>query len=61
MLSEEKIAWRQAGTRWLRWLGPLWALLIVVAGFAIADQVYGQGRFAELRNLRVILAQTAPV
>jgi ribose transport system permease protein len=61
MLSEETTAWRQAGTRWLRWLGPLWALMIVVAGFAIADQVYGQGRFAELRNLRVILAQTAPV
>jgi ribose/xylose/arabinose/galactoside ABC-type transport system permease subunit len=48
-------------TSWLRALGPLLALVIVASGFAIADQWVGQGRFCELRNVRVILVLTAPV
>ena len=46
---------------WLERLGPLLALTLVTLGFAIADQVWGQGRFIEIRNLRVILVFTAPV
>ncbi len=46
---------------WMERLGPLLALVVVVAGFAIADQVWGQGRFIEIRNARVILVFTAPV
>ncbi len=46
---------------WLERLGPLLALVLVTAGFAIADQVWGQGRFIEIRNLRVVLVFTAPV
>ncbi len=46
---------------WMERLGPLLALVIVIAGFAIADQVWGQGRFIEIRNARVILVFTAPV
>ena len=45
----------------LRTLEPLLALLLVTVGFAIADQVWGQGRFSELRNFRVVLVQAAPV
>lgn len=45
----------------LQSLGPLLALLMVTLGFALADQVWGQGRFSELRNLRVVLVQAAPV
>jgi ribose transport system permease protein len=41
--------------------GPLLALAFVSIGFAIADQAWGQGKFIELRNLRVILVMTAPV
>jgi len=41
--------------------GPLLALAVVTIGFAIADQTWGQGKFVELRNLRVILVMTAPV
>jgi ribose transport system permease protein len=41
--------------------GPLLALAVVAIGFALADQTWGQGRFVELRNLRVILVMTAPV
>lgn len=41
--------------------GPLLALAIVIIGFTIADRVWGQGRFSETRNLRVILVLTAPV
>ena len=41
--------------------GPLLALAVVTIGFAIADQTWGQGKFIELRNLRVILVMTAPV
>ncbi len=46
---------------WLQAFGPLLALLLVTLGFAIADQVWGQGRFIELRNFRVVLVQAAPV
>lgn len=42
-------------------IGPLLALVVVVAGFAIAENYWGNGKFAELRNIRVILVQTAPV
>lgn len=45
----------------LRTLEPLLALLVVTVGFALADQVWGQGRFSELRNFRVVLVQAAPV
>lgn len=45
----------------LRTLEPLLALLLVTVGFALADQVWGQGRFSELRNFRVVLVQAAPV
>ena len=43
-------------------LGPLLALVVVVLVFATADAVKEDGgRFLTQRNLRVILAQTAPV
>ncbi len=45
----------------LRTLEPLLALLVVTLGFALADQVWGQGRFSEMRNFRVVLVQAAPV
>jgi ribose transport system permease protein len=56
----------QTSTRpgWLIWverLAPLLALVVVTLGFAIADQFWGQGRFIEVRNARVILVFTAPV
>jgi ribose transport system permease protein len=41
--------------------GPLLALVLVTIGFALADRVWGQGRFSEMRNVRVILVQTAPI
>ncbi len=41
--------------------GPLLALAVVCIGFALADQTWGQGKFIELRNMRVILVMTAPV
>lgn len=41
--------------------GPLLALAVVVIGFALADQKWGQGKFIELRNIRVILVMTTPV
>lgn len=46
---------------WFERLGPLLALVVVTLGFAIADQIWGQGRFIEFRNARVILVFTAPV
>jgi ribose transport system permease protein len=46
---------------WLQALGPLLALVMVTLGFALADQVWGQGRFSEMRNFRVVLVQAAPV
>ncbi|MCA9181821.1 MAG: ABC transporter permease [Planctomycetales bacterium] len=45
----------------LQSLEPLFALLMVTLGFALADQIWGQGRFSELRNFRVVLVQAAPV
>ena len=47
--------------QWLQALGPLLALILVTLGFAIADQIWGQGRFSEMRNFRVVLVQAAPV
>ena len=41
-------------------LGPLVALLIVTAVFAIADQLWGRGFFATTINLKLIL-QTAAI
>ena len=35
---------------WMERLGPLLALILVTLGFAIADQIWGQGRFIEIRN-----------
>ncbi len=46
---------------WLERLGPLLALVVVTVGFAVADQVWGRGRFIEFRNMRVVLTTTAPV
>jgi len=46
---------------WLQALEPLLALLVVTLGFALADQIWGQGRFSEMRNFRVVLVQAAPV
>lgn len=45
----------------LQTLGPLLALILVTIGFAVADQLWGQGRFSEMRNFRVVLVQAAPV
>lgn len=45
----------------LQTLGPLLALVLVTIGFAVADQIWGQGRFSEMRNFRVVLVQAAPV
>lgn len=42
-------------------LGPLLALFVVTLGFALADGYWAQGTFSELRNLRVILVETAPL
>ncbi len=49
------------GRTWLERLGPLLALILVTAGFAIADQIWGRGKFIEFRNFRVVLVSTAPV
>ncbi|MFK7738569.1 MAG: ABC transporter permease [Pirellulaceae bacterium] len=35
-------------------IGPLLALAVIVAGFAIADSVWGRGSFLSLRNARVL-------
>ncbi|MCC6508705.1 MAG: ABC transporter permease [Pirellulaceae bacterium] len=37
------------------------ALIVVTLGFALADQVWGRGKFIEFRNVRVVLVSTAPV
>ncbi len=42
-------------------VGPLLALIVVIIGFAIAEDHWGNGKFTELRNVRVVLVQTAPV
>jgi ribose/xylose/arabinose/galactoside ABC-type transport system permease subunit len=41
--------------------GPLLALVAIVIFFAVADHLWGAGRFASVRNLRVILNQTSIV
>lgn len=53
-------------TRAWRWLaqvelGPLLALAVLVLAFTLADQNWGGGRFASVRNLRVVLNQTSIV
>lgn len=45
----------------LNTVGPLLALLVVCVGFYIADRIWGAGNFASVRNLRFLLATTAPV
>lgn len=55
--SRARASWHH----WLQALGPLMALVVVTLGFAIADQLWGQGRFSEMRNFRVVLVQAAPV
>lgn len=40
-------------------LGPLLALLVIVALFAIADQFRGEGYFLSARNLRVIMSSAS--
>jgi ribose transport system permease protein len=40
---------------------PLLALILVTVGFAVADNVWGEGHFSEMRNFRVVLVQAAPV
>lgn len=60
----EEPAEKKTTSRWWQWLQalePLLALILVTLGFAIADQVWGQGRFSEMRNFRVVLVQAAPV
>jgi ribose transport system permease protein len=42
-------------------LGPLVALVLLVLVFTLADQIWGGGRFASIRNLRVLLNQTSIV
>lgn len=41
--------------------GPLVALVAIVLAFAVADHFWGAGRFASVRNLRVVLNQTSIV
>lgn len=53
-------------TRFGRWfvraeLGPLLALLLLILIFTIADHFWGGGRFASVRNVRVVLNQTSIV
>ncbi len=52
---------RASVSQLLHTLSPLLALIVVTVGFAIADGIWAQGRFTELRNLRVILVETAPL
>ena len=40
-------------------IGALFALAAIVLFFAIADQIWGEGYFTRVRNLRVILTQTS--
>lgn len=55
-----------ARSRWWEWLtgdlGSVLALVLVFAGFAVADFFQeGGGRFSTLRNVQTILATSAPV
>ncbi len=58
---EIKVRAQSSWRLWMERLGPLLALVLVTLGFAIADQIWGQGRFIEIRNARVILVFAAPV
>ncbi|MGE0758058.1 MAG: ABC transporter permease [Pirellulaceae bacterium] len=42
-------------------LGPLLALFALVVLFALADYAWGGGRFASIRNLRIVLNQSSIV
>ncbi|MCA9194291.1 MAG: ABC transporter permease [Planctomycetales bacterium] len=61
MAEDSDDGWRNRIVKLLQILGPLLALVVVAIGFAIADQIWGQGRFIEMRNFRVVLSVTAPV
>lgn len=52
---------KQKSLALLNTIGPLLALAVVIIGFAIAENRWGNGKFTELRNIRVVLVQTAPV
>ncbi len=52
---------KQKSLALLNAIGPLLALAVVILGFAIAENRWGNGKFTELRNIRVVLVQTAPV
>lgn len=53
-----RAAWRKLAQAEL---GPLLALLAIVLLFAAADHFLGAGRFASVRNLRIVLNQTSIV
>lgn len=59
--AENRASSQSSWRSWLGRLGPLLALVLVTFGFAIADQIWGQGRFIDIRNARVILVEAAPV
>lgn len=59
--NEPRITPRPGWQVWLERLGPLLALVVVTLGFAVADQIWGRGKFIEFRNVRVVLVSTAPV
>ena len=42
-------------------VGALLALIAIVAFFAVADRVWGEGYFTTVRNLRVVITQTSVV
>lgn len=42
-------------------IGPFLALALVVAAFAVADQVWGKGAFLSLRNLQIIASERATI
>jgi len=60
-VAEKRASSQSRGRLWVGRLGPLLALVLVTLGFAVADQIWGQGRFIEIRNVRVILVEAAPV
>ena len=62
-MSDREPANRVSGQFWslLQSLEPLFALVLVTVGFAVADNVWGEGHFSEMRNFRVVLVQAAPV
>ncbi len=64
-MIERKTSRRSVAAVMVRWLtgdlGPLLALLAIVVFFAVADQLWGDGYFMTVRNLRVVVTQTSIV